>query len=74
MDSAELRNRFVFHPATADTAPKHEDVRTEFVDLALFLNGLLPESREKSLCLTALQEGMNWANAAIAIHLSPAAE
>jgi hypothetical protein len=29
----------------------------------------LPESREKSLALTTLQESMMWANAAVALHL-----
>lgn len=63
----ELINRFGYHRATADSAPKHAAVRGECFDLACALNQLLPDGRDKVLALTALQEVMHWANSAIAM-------
>lgn len=69
MDVDELLNRFAYHPPKDEAAKMaHEIVRATVGTLAVSLNDLLPESREKSLALTALQEVMMWSNAAIAIH------
>jgi hypothetical protein len=62
----ELRERFGYHPATPDTGPKHDSVRQLCLGLAFQLDGLVPDGRDKSLALTALEEVMHWANAAIA--------
>jgi hypothetical protein len=42
------------------------EARREYKELAHAMNDLLPESREKSLALTALEESLMWANACIA--------
>jgi hypothetical protein len=68
-DRNEVANRFTFHPATGDKGAAHDHVRQAHLEIALRMTDMLPESREKSLCLTALQESMHWANAAIALHL-----
>ena len=66
----DLRDRILndvkFHPATPDTGPRHDRVRALCLDTARELLELCPESRELSLALTALEETMHWANAAIA--------
>ena len=67
----EVANRFASHPATGDKAPAIEHNRAAFTEIALRMCDMLPESREKALCLTALQEASQWANAAVAIHLAP---
>lgn len=64
----DILNRFRYHPATETTGPRHDDVRSECQALAEFFYDHLPESREKSLALTKLQEAMMYANSAIAIH------
>ena len=64
----EIEERFSFHPATEETGPAHESVRAALRTTAHFLDGLLPDSREKSTAITKLQEAMMHANAAIAIH------
>lgn len=65
----ELAARFAHHPpANEETVELHEWVRNACAKFAVALNNKLPESREKSLALTALQETMMWSNAAIAIH------
>lgn len=67
----ELADRFAHHPPVNNrVASTHEEIRDLFTDLAIQLNIELPESREKSLALTALQEGCMWANASIAIHMN----
>lgn len=70
-DRNEVIDRFAFHPADGDKAPAIEHNRAAFTEIALRMADRLPECREKSLCLTALQEAAMWANAAVAIHLSP---
>jgi hypothetical protein len=64
----DLEDRFTFHPATDKTGPLHDDVRRKHLLMAVWVNEMVPDSREKSLALTALQEAMMWANAAVAIY------
>ena len=64
--SAEILNRFQFHPATPATGPMHDLVRAEHRDLAQMILDIVPAGRHQSLALTALQESMMWCNAAVA--------
>lgn len=67
MDIAELSNRFRYHPpTTSERITLHGEVRTLVSELAMHLNELLPEGREKSVVMTKLEETMFWANAAVA--------
>lgn len=67
MDNQELQGRFSYSKATTvEQSEKHGRVYQEFPIFAEFLNHLIPDSREKSLALTALEESMVWANKAIA--------
>lgn len=67
MDNADLRNRFDYHsPPDEERREKHEDIREHCLDLALWLNELVPEGREKSLAITNLEQVMFWSNAALA--------
>jgi hypothetical protein len=65
--SVSLEDRFGYHRATAETAPKHAEVRQLFYDLAKTVSELIPPGRDASLCLTELQSAMHWANSAIAM-------
>jgi hypothetical protein len=67
MDQADIDNRFGYHP------PKHSGQIAKYADLrdlackfATVLNSLCPDSREKSLAITKLEEVVMWANASIA--------
>ena len=63
----DLTNNYKYHPPkTQAVAESHEDVRAQAYSLARHLNEILPESREKSIALTKIEEAMMWANAAIA--------
>lgn len=66
MDMQDLTNRFRFHRANEAKASMHTLVRQKCYELAVELNDLLPEGREKSLAITHLEEVMFWGNAGIA--------
>jgi hypothetical protein len=71
LGSAEIEHRFGFHKATVEgdnaTLPRHRDTRLAFREFAEKLDELLPDSREKSLAFTALQEASMWTHCAIAM-------
>lgn len=63
----QIENNFKYHPPkNQEVVSKHEGVQNECRHLANTLDTLLPNSREKSLAITKLEEVMMWANAAIA--------
>ena len=66
MDDTDLLNRFTFHQATETTGPKFDHIRAVCLDLAQRINIATPDSREKSLAITHLEEVMYWANASVA--------
>lgn len=59
-------NDFTYHPPTADQVPVYEEIRTRGREFALFLLDVTPPSRDQSLALTALEEAVFRANAAVA--------
>lgn len=61
----EIPKRFSFHPADGNEL-LHDEVRENHRALALWIETAVPDSRERSLALTALQESMMWCNAAVA--------
>jgi hypothetical protein len=64
---AEVSNRFAHHPpATPRVVYSHEQARAVCRSAAVWVINNTRPSREQSLALTALEEAMFWANAAIA--------
>ncbi len=70
---AEVVNQFVYHPATKETAGKHDDLRTACIGLAERLWALIPDGPEKTLAFRKLQEAQMYGNLAIALS-APVAE
>lgn len=67
MDQIDIAHRFSFHPAdTPELRSLHEQVRGACRALAVELDALLLDGREKSLAITNLESTMFWANAAVA--------
>lgn len=66
MTPEDLSKRFTHHPPKGDQAFRYGEIRNRARGLADLLNQLCPESREKSLAITHLEEAVMWANAAIA--------
>ena len=66
MDTAELTTRFTYHPPKDDQPERYQKIRDAAHDFADLIEAACPESREKSLAMTNLEEAVMWANAAIA--------
>lgn len=62
----ELENRFIYHMAEGEQPLKYAAIRGQCLELAKMIAALCPESRERSLAFTALEEAMFWANASVA--------
>lgn len=62
----ELDVRFTYHAPKGDQPERYEAIRDEGRVLAKLIVDSTPTSREQSLALTALEEAVMWANAAIA--------
>lgn len=61
-----IENDFAYHAPKGDQVERYGEIRAAAKDLALKLVELTPVSREQSLALTALEETVMFANAAIA--------
>lgn len=62
----ELDNNFTYHPPKEGQAEKYQELRAKAKELAVLINTLCPDSREKSVAFTQLETSVFWANAAIA--------
>ena len=62
----DLGKRFTYYPPKGDQAVRYAAIRVDAKNLAGVIDELAPDSREKSLAITALEEAVMWANAAIA--------
>ena len=65
-DHHDIETRFTYHPPKDDQAERYKFIRTFAKEFALDIQENCPDSREKSLAITKLEESVFWANAAIA--------
>lgn len=68
MNNEQIRNIFTYHKPFGDQPIRYEDIRTQARALATVIESHCPDSREKSLAITNLQQAVMWANASIAIN------
>jgi hypothetical protein len=68
MTDDQLLNLFTYHPPFGDQATRYGLIRMAAHTFAKLVNEACPESREKSLAITAIQQATQWANASIAIN------
>lgn len=66
MEKQELNKRFIYHPPNEDQVTRYEVLRAEAMRYASHIMNFCPDSRERALALTKLEEAVMWSNAAIA--------
>jgi hypothetical protein len=66
MDPQDLVNRFTYYAPSQEQVDKYEALRRKALEMALLIEMLCPDSRERSLAVTHLEEMVMWANASIA--------
>ena len=62
----KIENAFTYHEPQPGQPEKYEAIREKAKELAYLIDELVPDSREKSLAMTKLEECSMWANAGIA--------
>jgi len=62
----QIENAFTYHAHKDDQPRKYEKIRYIAKAFAMKIDEMCPDSREKSLAMTKLEEAVMWANAAIA--------
>lgn len=62
----QIENNFKYHTPNEGQPAKYEMIREKAKELAYLIDELCPNSREKSLAFTNLEQSVMWANAAIA--------
>lgn len=68
MTPEEISEIFTYHPPKADQPDRYVAIRDMAHTFGHLIQNACPDSREKSLAITSLQQTVMWANAAIAIH------
>ena len=64
--NAQIENNFKYHSPKEGQPEKYTQIREKAKELAYLIDELAPQSREKSLAITKLEESVMWANASIA--------
>ena len=62
----QLENNFKHHTPKEGQPEKYTAIREKSKELAYLIDDLVPNSREKSVAMTKLEEVSMWANAGIA--------
>ena len=62
----DFEKTYTYHAPKADQPQRYEAIRAKAKELATLIEGTCPDSREKSLAHTKLEEAVMWANASIA--------
>lgn len=63
-----IENMFSYHPPKEGQPEKYTAIREKAKELACLIDDMCPDSRDKSLAITNLQQATFWANASIAIN------
>ena len=61
-----IENNFMYHAPKEGQQEKYQALRAKAKELAYMIDELCPDSREKSLAVTNLEQSVMWSNASIA--------
>lgn len=64
----DLENRFSYHSPKEGQADQYQAIRNMAKDFAMAIVAMAPDTRERALAITKLEEVVFWANAGIARH------
>lgn len=64
--NTQIENNFSYHTPKTGQPEIYQEIREKAKELAYLIDELAPNSREKSLAMTNLEQSVFWANAAIA--------
>ena len=62
----DIEKNFTYHAPKAGQPERYTAIRQKAMEFAELLDAECPDSREKSLAFTRLEESIMWANASIA--------
>lgn len=62
----QIENNFSYHAPKPGQPEIYQEIREKAKELAYLIDELTPNSREKALAMTNLEQSVFWANAAIA--------
>ena len=62
----QIENNFKYHSPKSGQPEIYTDIRNTAKEFAIKIDESCPDSREKALALTKLEEAVMWANASIA--------
>ena len=65
-ENPTIENNFKYHAPKEGQPEIYAAIRDKAKQFAYYINEVAPDSREKSLAITKLEESVMWANAAIA--------
>lgn len=63
----QIENNFKYHKPKNNQSERYDKLRKKAKELALLINEICPNSRERALAMTKLEETSMWANASIAM-------
>lgn len=64
--NSQIDNNFTYHAPKNDQPARYQEIRDTAKAFALLIEKDCPQSRERSLAMTKLEEVCFWANASIA--------
>ena len=67
MNKEQIIETFCYHEPTSASIGMHIEVRGDMMNAVLTIASKLPDSREKTMFITAMQEAHMWAHAALAM-------
>ena len=68
MTEDQIRRTFAYHTLSPNQRAVIDRIRSLVTEAAVHVAELVPDSRERSLCITHMQTAMMMANAGVAIH------
>jgi hypothetical protein len=66
MSNEKIENNFSYHSPKEGQPEKYQAIREKAKELAYLINDTVPDSRERSIAMTQLEDTVMWANAGIA--------